>query len=92
MFVYALTKGVKNGWLDARTYGPVAARGFAGVLNQFVADDQAGAVHVRGICKVAGLGGEPYRDGSYSYYVGTEVVEDDPKGTGAFILAAAAQP
>jgi len=62
------------------------------VLNQFAVTDDAGAAHVRGICKVAGLGGEPYRDGSYGYYVGTEVVADDPKGVGAFILAAAAQP
>jgi unsaturated rhamnogalacturonyl hydrolase len=38
---------------------------------------------------VAGLGGDPYRDGSYDYYVGTEVVADDPKGIGAFILASA---
>jgi unsaturated rhamnogalacturonyl hydrolase len=91
MFVYALTKGVRNGWLDAKTYRPIAERGFAGVLNQFVVADDAGAVHVKRICKVAGLGGEPYRDGTYGYYVGTEVVEDDPKGVGAFILAAAEQ-
>lgn len=89
MFVYALTKGIKNGWLDARRYGPVAERGYAGLLNQFVATDKAGVVHVQGICKVAGLGGQPYRDGSYDYYVGTEVVADDPKGVGAFILASA---
>jgi unsaturated rhamnogalacturonyl hydrolase len=92
MFVYALTKGVRGGWLDAKTYRPIAERGFAGVLNQFVIADESGAVHIRGICKVAGLGGEPYRDGTYAYYVGTDVVEDDPKGVGAFILAAAEQP
>jgi unsaturated rhamnogalacturonyl hydrolase len=92
MFVYALRKGVKNSWLDSQTYGPIAARGFAGVLNQFVETDAAGAVHVNRICKVAGLGGDPYRDGSYDYYVRTEVVTDDPKGVGAFLLAAAEQP
>ncbi|PKL10623.1 MAG: glycosyl hydrolase, partial [Spirochaetae bacterium HGW-Spirochaetae-8] len=36
---------------------------------------------------VAGLGGKPYRDGSYQYYVREPVVEDDFKGVGAFILA-----
>ena len=30
MFVYALSKGVDSGWLDAKTFGPVAARGYAG--------------------------------------------------------------
>jgi hypothetical protein len=39
-------------------------------------------------CKVAGLGGNPYRDGSYAYYTSTEVVQNDPKGVGAFLLAA----
>jgi unsaturated rhamnogalacturonyl hydrolase len=91
MFVYALTKGDKNGWLDAKRFAPVAARGYAGIVKQFVVTDDAGGVHLTGICKVAGLGGNPYRDGSYDYYVGTEVVADDPKGVGAFILASAEQ-
>jgi len=37
---------------------------------------------------VSGLGGDPYRDGSYAYYIKEKVVVDDPKGAGAFILAA----
>jgi unsaturated rhamnogalacturonyl hydrolase len=89
MFVYALAKGNNNGWLDAKTFAPVATRGYAGTVKQFVAADASGALHLNGICKVAGLGGAPYRDGSYDYYVGTEVVADDPKGVGAFILASA---
>ena len=89
MFVYALTKGVGNGWLDAKRFAPVAARGYAGTVNLFVAADATGDVHVNKICKVAGLGGDPYRDGTYAYYIGTEVVPDDPKGVGAFILASA---
>jgi unsaturated rhamnogalacturonyl hydrolase len=92
MFVYALSKGVEARWLDAKTFAPVAARGYAGMLEQFVAADAAGDVRVSGICKVAGLGGDPYRDGSYAYYIGTEVVADDPKGVGAFILASAVPP
>jgi unsaturated rhamnogalacturonyl hydrolase len=87
MFVYALAKGWHGGWLDARRLGPVAARGYTGILNRFAITDDNGGVHIQGICKVAGLGGDPYRDGSYAYYVGTEVVSDDPKGVGAFILA-----
>ena len=89
MFVYALAKGDNNGWLDAKKFAPVAARGYSGMVKEFVVTDDVGGVHVTGICKVAGLGGNPYRDGSYDYYVGTEVVADDPKGVGAFILASA---
>jgi len=87
MFVYAIAKGDKMSWLDAKRFAPVAARGYAGIIRQFVVDDRPNGVHLGGICKVAGLGGDPYRDGSYGYYVGTEVVADDPKGIGAFILA-----
>ena len=43
--------------------------------------------HLGGICKVAGLGGNPYRDGSFEYYIHEPVVSDDFKGTGPFMLA-----
>jgi rhamnogalacturonyl hydrolase YesR len=91
MFVYALTKGVKNGWLDAKKYGAAATRGYQGILATFAEADSSGHVSVKGICKVAGLGGNPYRDGSFEYYTGTEVAVNDPKGVGAFILASAAR-
>ena len=47
-----------------------------------------GLVSVNNICKVAGLGGNPPRDGSYQYYVSEPVVSDDYKGVGPFMLAA----
>ena len=89
MFVYALAKGDNNGWLDGKKFASVAARGYSGIVKEFIVTDDGGGVHLAGICKVAGLGGNPYRDGSYDYYVGAEVVADDPKGVGAFILASA---
>ena len=33
------------------------------------------------------LGGNPYRDGSYQYYLSEKVVTNDPKGVGAFLMA-----
>ena len=87
MFAYALAKGVRNGWLDRHKFGPVADRGYRGLVDQFVEVDDRDYVNVTGVCKVAGLGGDPYRDGSYDYYTSTDVVANDPKGVGAFILA-----
>ncbi len=90
MVVYALSKAVNQGWLDPARYAAVAERGFRGMLQAFVSVGAQGAARVNEICKVAGLGGKPYRDGSYQYYAtGTEHVTDDPKGLGAFILASA---
>jgi rhamnogalacturonyl hydrolase YesR len=87
MFVYALSKGVRKGWLDEEKFELPAKRGYTGLVNEFAAVDKQGNVELRGICKVAGLGGNPYRDGSYEYYVSTDIASNDPKGLGAFILA-----
>jgi unsaturated rhamnogalacturonyl hydrolase len=38
-------------------------------------------------CGGAGLGGTPYRDGSYEYYIGETIVTNDYKGVGPFVLA-----
>jgi unsaturated rhamnogalacturonyl hydrolase len=88
MFVYALSKAVRSGWLNKAVYGKVAARGYRGLLQEFVELDADGHLNLKNVCEVAGLGGNPYRDGSYTYYTSTEVVKNDPKGIGAFLLAA----
>jgi unsaturated rhamnogalacturonyl hydrolase len=86
MFVYALAKGVRNGYLPA-SYLSVAKRGYQGLLVHFVKTDAAGQTNLDGIVAVAGLGGNPYRDGSYQYYISEKVVTNDPKGVGAFLMA-----
>jgi unsaturated rhamnogalacturonyl hydrolase len=89
MFVYALAKGVRRGYLDKQTFGPVIARGWRGLFDKFVEIDARGQIDLTNVCAVAGLGGNPYRDGSYEYYTtGTRVATNDPKGVGPFILAA----
>ena len=87
MFVYALGKGARLGYLDAR-FRRVAERGFDGLVRTLVVTGADGRPSLTGICKVAGLGGTPPRDGSYEYYVSEPVVADDYKGVGPFILAA----
>lgn len=86
MFVYALAKGARKGYLDA-SFREVASRGFNGLVAQFVTVDPDGLVSLNGVCKVAGLGGTPYRDGTFDYYVHEPVVANDYKGVGAFIMA-----
>ncbi len=86
MFVYALAKGVRCGYLD-RKYLDVARRGYKGILEQFVRVDEAGLVNLERICSVGGLGGQPYRDGSFEYYISEKITANDYKGVGAFVLA-----
>jgi unsaturated rhamnogalacturonyl hydrolase len=86
MFVYALAKGVRFGYLP-QTYLSNAERGSKGILSHFIQTGPGDSVSLTGTVKVGGLGGDPYRDGSYAYYIGEKTVTDDPKGVGAFLLA-----
>jgi unsaturated rhamnogalacturonyl hydrolase len=87
MFVYALAKAVRLGLIDRTQFEPAVQRGSSGLLEQFASFDEHERLHLKNICKVAGLGGTPYRDGSYAYYTSTEISDSDPKGVGAFLLA-----
>jgi unsaturated rhamnogalacturonyl hydrolase len=87
MFVYAFAKGVRKGYLSA-DYLSAARRGYNGLLQNLIKIDSDGVLTLDGVCRVAGLGGQPYRDGSYKYYVTEPVASNDPKGVGPFILAA----
>ena len=87
MFVYVLAKGVRLGYLPA-DYRLVAEHGYRGILERFVTENGSGQTVFEGTVGVSGLGGTPYRDGSYAYYTSEKVVPNDPKGIGAFLLAA----
>jgi unsaturated rhamnogalacturonyl hydrolase len=88
MFVYALAKGVRQGYLPA-SYLRVAEKGYRGIEKEFLRTDANGQLNLEGTVSVSGLGGNPYRDGSYEYYMSEKVVTNDPKGVGALLLAAA---
>jgi len=86
MFTYAIFKGVRMGYLDGK-YLATAEKAYMGLIENFIKTDSAGLVTMTNICGVAGLGGDPYRDGSYEYYIGEVIRENDPKGVGPFIMA-----
>jgi unsaturated rhamnogalacturonyl hydrolase len=86
MFVYAIAKGIRKGYL-APACLRVVHKGYVGIIKYLVEADKDGQVNLTGICRVAGLGGEQQRDGSYEYYIGEPVGDNDYKGVGSFILA-----
>lgn len=86
MFVYTLAKGTNKGYIPKK-YKNNAIKGYQGILDQFIQVDEKGIVNLTKCCSVAGLGGKPYRDGSYDYYINEPIRANDPKGTGPFILA-----
>ena len=91
MFVYTLAKGVNKGYLSREKYLPVILKGYQGLIQELVKTNPDGMIRLTQICQGAGLGytmanGKP-RDGTFEYYISEPIVDNDPKGTGPFILA-----
>jgi unsaturated rhamnogalacturonyl hydrolase len=91
MFVYTLAKGVNQGYLPREKYEAAILKGYAGLIHTLTKTNPDGSLRFTQICQSAGLGyttsaGRP-RDGSFEYYLSEPVVDNDPKGTGPFILA-----
>jgi len=86
MFTYALLKASRKGYIS-KDYKIIAVKAYAGILENFVRNNEDGTISLTKCCSVAGLGGTPYRDGSFEYYVNEPVRTDDPKGVGPFIMA-----
>jgi unsaturated rhamnogalacturonyl hydrolase len=88
MYVYFLLKMLslnlvpENQIADVKT---AACKAYMGLIEHKT--EYTEELHLNGICKVAGLGGTPYRDGSFEYYVSEPIAADDYKGVGPFILA-----
>jgi len=87
MITYTLAKGVRLGYLPSKVLKN-AEKGYDGILKAFIEKDEQGHVNLNGTVKVSGLGGKPYRDGSFEYYMSEPVIQNDPKGVGAFIQCA----
>ncbi len=86
MFTYSILKGTRMGYLD-RDYLVTAKKAYNGLIDNFIKVDDNGLVNLTNICGVAGLGGDPFRDGTFEYYIGEVIRENDPKGVGPFIMA-----
>jgi unsaturated rhamnogalacturonyl hydrolase len=86
MFTYALLKGSRKGYISD-DYKAIAIKAYSGILENLIKDNGDGTISLTKCCSVAGLGGTPYRNGSYEYYIGEPVRDNDPKGVGPFIMA-----
>ena len=87
MFTFMFAKGARLGYLDS-TYRQHARDSFEAAVRQFVTIDPDGLVDLHQTCRSAGLGGDPYRDGSFAYYISEPRRTNDMKGIGPFLRAA----
>ena len=78
---------ILGGNMRYRACKEAGLKAYHGILKEFIREDEDGGISITQVCRVAGLGGNPYRDGSYEYYVNEIIRDNDPKGVGPFILA-----
>ncbi|MDA3879043.1 MAG: glycoside hydrolase family 88 protein [Prolixibacteraceae bacterium] len=87
MYTYAMAKGANKGYLNKK-YKEIAIEKFDAVLEHLIVENEDGTISLIQTCGGCGLGGNPYRDGSYEYYITETVVENDTKGVAPFIMVA----
>ncbi len=85
MFVYALAKGARMGYIDAR-YLDAAKKAYQGILNNHVYTDQAGRFYLTGTAWIGTLNPKVSK-GDYDSYVKTARQLNDIKGVAAFLWA-----
>ena len=85
MFMYGFAKAANKGYIPA-SYKAVAEKTLAGIQKRLLKTEADGTLTLIQCNAVAGLGGHPYRDGSYDYYVNERIRENDAKATGPFIM------
>ncbi|MGB4661638.1 MAG: glycoside hydrolase family 88 protein [Mobilitalea sp.] len=86
MVAYSIMKACRMGILQKEKYQKTGEE----ILERLVEEkliETDGRLHLSGICSVAGLGPKEERDGSIAYYLSEKVVNDDPKGVGALLMA-----
>lgn len=81
MIAYAFLKGYRLGILDRR----FLLAGKRAVEGMHIGVGEDGLQTLHDICRVAGLSKD--RDGSFEYYIGEAIVDNDPKGVGPLLFA-----
>jgi unsaturated rhamnogalacturonyl hydrolase len=87
MYIYSMAKAANKGYIKKK-YLQTANEKFDSVIKNLIVTDDKGNLVLKNVCGGCGLGGNPYRDGSYEYYIHEKIVDNDSKGVGPFILAA----
>ena len=87
MFTYTFAKAANKGYVK-KDFLKRAKESFDGIIKTFVTIDKDGYVNLNKTVDGIGLGGNPYRDGSFEYYTGVRVKSNDLRALGPFILSA----
>ena len=87
MFIYSFAKGANKKYLPEE-YLQYAKDSFQPLIENFITTDESDFLYLHNTVSVGGLGGNPYRDGSFEYYISEPIRINDFKGYGPLMLAA----
>jgi len=92
MFTYAYFKGMRIGVLDKTKYMDVAKKGYQGLIDNFIREDENGDLVIIQSCASAGLGPakDHSRTGTVNYYLcgkDVTITQNEGKAIGPFIMA-----
>ena len=85
MFMYSIAKAVNKGYIDTK-YRAIAEKAYNGLMNELIVVNEDNTLTLTQCNSVGGLGGNPYRDGSFEYYISEKIRDNDAKATGPFIM------
>ena len=85
MFTYAYLRAAREGYAVPASIDPKAL--YEALVKKFIREEKDGTLNLTDCCAVAGLGGKENRSGTFDYYIGEKIIENDPKGVGPFIWA-----
>ncbi|KAK2731662.1 cell wall glycosyl hydrolase [Colletotrichum kahawae] len=83
MFAYGLLRGVRDGLLEEK-YRAVGLKAYGLLVEEFVREDGNGTISFLGTVQVGSLNS----NASFEYYTSIPLVENDARGSGAFLFAA----
>jgi unsaturated rhamnogalacturonyl hydrolase len=86
MFSYIIAKAINKGYLENK-YQKNAEKAFDGILKNSTEENADGSISFINSSARASLGGNPYADGTFNYYVALPRLKDDPKLLAYMIMA-----
>lgn len=86
MIIYSLAKGANKKYLPEKFF-EIAGESFDSLKSNYITADEEGYLYLQNTVSVGGLGGNPYRDGSFEYYVSEPIRINDFKGYGPLLFA-----
>ncbi|PQA56811.1 glycosyl hydrolase family 88 [Siphonobacter curvatus] len=87
MLAYFLVKAGRQSYASTASL-EAGKKAYRGILTHQIRTETDGTLAITDACAGAGLGGTPYRSGTFAYYVQEAKRDNDPKSVGPFILLA----